>query len=444
MKPIISKIKGSYINYLFLTILLVSFLESCGPASSTITVAGVYQTVKSSLDKINNEIIPLLDQKTKQDISLLYSSGDVLLKQVDQDMQLKMNYTFDQLNKTERKIMEDLESIVSQIINKLPSMDQLKEFLGEAQIISYEFINSLPGREKVPMFVYIKNNNYKVGVSESNEISIRGAFLGFKTDYQIKIGNIHITPKMVNNNEILFELPSAFSDTISKPQSLIIKASPSKKLPNLIFLKNRIRHGKEQSIALKLTPVVNYKIVYEIQGKCYMEIRYSETHRQVVVEKDDDPHGWTNIECLSDNSFILNSWGWSQMFPSDNPMALTSCGQSGNCVSVCGDAGVDRAQYQIVMTGRKMQWMNIPVYASDTLTYINQSNIVLPFGPRVDYLTNTDIKGYDMTYRIKIFKQIGKLNPQIEELDSNNSSGAMYHTSFDNNSLILSLSIKNL
>ena len=169
----------------------------------------------------------------------LLNTTNAVLTQWDYRLADRLNRTIYELNKTERRIVEDTESLIrmaQQTIRQVETgaIELAKVSAGEADILAYN-ITSIIKRNKEARFVYSQPNKIRIGLNEP-VIKLRGNFLDFKPyNFRIQGYQSELIPLGYASNEVSIKLPNDFLSTIQSETTVALTAEPWNRRKRLLW-----------------------------------------------------------------------------------------------------------------------------------------------------------------------------------------------------------------
>jgi len=378
----------------------------------------------------------------------------------------RLDRTIDQLNKTERRIVEDTEALIrmtQQTIRQVEAgaIESARIAGGEADIVAYN-ITSIIKRNKEARFVYEIPQKIRIGLNEPI-VKVRGNFLGFKP-YNFKLSGYtnEVAPLGFSANEVSIKLPDDFISGIQQETTVSLTAEPYSRRKRLLWFGYKYWRETPQTLTVVLKPKIDYSIAVSISPRAKLPTKH--TFNYSFYDRDEN----CDADRRVDRMYVLPPT-WFLNDATQKPVLTNTSGpncgsgligggihNSGdNAVVVegrikgCGYDGVWPVRfcngrgwwgYFINVESKSYQYQPLPILEQN-VQVPNQSQRSFTF----DYPNSnipTDNQGIQFSYLITVLVQEGNATRKVEISDVNpNVEG--FRTRMDNNRLSLEIDPMN-
>ena len=410
--------------------------NNINPLPIAVAIAGA----RVLLDNLKNDIIPKLTGEVKNTVAGLTNGMEELLNRASNELKDKLDYTFDKLDRQEKKLMQDLEHLIYQIKKNLPGTPDLYNLVAKTHIAAYEVIQELPTKNKIPMLAAY-DTPYNPNTSETKQAKLLGAYLNFDTHYNIWVAGCEVKPDVIGRNEIVFTFPTTIIDTLQNPKYIQVKASPKMKSWNGL-----VKKYKEQSISILVYPKVRYKASYKIYGKVSKKVTKTYSTGTVVKDGGNTNGSWTYQVCnpYSGEGYWCESYGKLQWFPQNDGRILHLCkDKCSSCLEVCGNTKDNgRAQFEIALYLAKYEETSIEVEEGVVDIFPNSKTQIIEYKFKNNYSNPDQFQNIQFEYLITVEKIYGRNNIiEIHKLSSSQTVSDFISTDMDNLNSLMTIKI---
>lgn len=377
----------------------------------------------------------------------------------------RLDRTIDQLNRTERRIVEDTEALIrimQQTIYQVEvgAIESARIAGGEADIVAYN-ITSIVKRNKEARFVYDVPQKIRIGLNEPI-VKIRGNFLGFKTyNFRVSGYDNEVVPLGFSANEVTIKLPDEVTSTIQHETTTSLTAQPYSRRKRLLWFGYRYWREAPQTLTVVLKPKVDYSIAVSIMPIAKLPVRH--TFQYSFYDSDDNckadrridrmyvlPPTWYLNDLTQTNSLINTSgpncgsglMGRGLYNSGDNAVIvegrIKGCGYSGPFNTLCRGRGW--WGYILNIEAKSYQYKPLPTF-DQSISVPNQSQRSFTFDYPVSNIPSEN-QGIQYAYTITILIHEGNVTRKVEISDVNpNVDG--FRTRMNENRLTLEIDPMN-
>ncbi len=305
-----------------------------------VALQGIIGNLESTIRTVTGDIAAHLNN--------LLNTTNAVLAQWDYRLADRLNRTIYELNKTERRIVEDTESLIrmaQQTIRQVETgaIELARVTAGEADILAYN-ITSIINRNKEARFVYSQPNKIRIGLNEP-VVKFRGNFLDFRPyNFRVQGYESEIVPLGHASNEVSIKLPDDFLSTIQSETTVALTAEPWNRRKRLLWFGYRYWRSSSKSLMITLKPQVDYTIAVSIVPQAKVPTRH--TFAYSFYDSDDN----CNADRRIDRTYVLPpSWSLN-----DLTQAVNLQNTSGpNCGSgLVGRGAYNSGDFSVVVEGR--------------------------------------------------------------------------------------------
>lgn len=217
--------------------LILGFTSSQAPlacaqvaeAPGTVVVAAARSALVDAVERLDTALsnqagnVQSLGESLKGDATALLSDFDARL-------QGKLQYTFSQLTQQEQQVFNDSQALADKIdaaTQALTSKTQVgvRQSLGEADILAYNALYSLPCRSQIPRIVYA--NPERVAANDLHEAAFRGNFLSIGDPLSVTVDGVPAGILSRSANEMRISIPEVVFKNLEHERSVSIEIPTS-------------------------------------------------------------------------------------------------------------------------------------------------------------------------------------------------------------------------
>src|SRR5262245_53697399 len=246
-----------------------------------------------------------------------------VITDIDQMLGSKLQYTFDRLDATERRLVQDAELLVTQTRRAADAVragltQDAAMLIGDADITAYNASYSLPCRNQEPRLVYVTPNTLDLG-SSPPVVKVKGNFLNFGPAPTVTVDGAPAKIIARADLEISVAFPAQYAGGVQdvvKPAISFSGLSARQRKQGLLHFAFGCRESivsvkQAQSFAVTVRP----RITYLISGKLwasYREEKVSEALKQSFY-RNTAPNCDGNIDvsqtyCIA-KEYVLEDFG---------------------------------------------------------------------------------------------------------------------------------------
>lgn len=199
-------------------------------AAGPLTVGLVRQTLLDSIGKLDTTLANATGNLKAAGFSL-EGNARGLISDIDARLGSKLDYTFDRLDKTERRLMEDAQTLIEKLEISAQAVigetsKAATKIIGDADILAYNTLYSLPCRSQVPRLVYATPEILHSGYTLP-EVTLRGNFLDLGAEPVVTVDGAAARVLGRTANTLHLQLPSSVFPGNRKSHSVTIKLRPT-------------------------------------------------------------------------------------------------------------------------------------------------------------------------------------------------------------------------
>lgn len=373
-------------------------------------------------------------------VNSLLATGNAVVAQWEQRLGDRLDRTIDELKNTERRIVEDTESLIrlmQQTVDqvRVGALETARVTAAEADILAYN-ITSIIKRKKIARFIYANPKNIRIGLHEP-VVVIRGNFLDFK-HYNFNISGFQqeITPLGYSANEVSVLLPDELLASIQTQTTIAVTAEPYSRRKRLLWFGYRYWRESPQTQTITLNPRIDYSIAIAISAQAKVpttktfDFNFYDSDENCDADRRIDrsyvlPPTWVVSNTAGSPELIINTAncgsglvGRGAYYSGDNmgvvEARIKGCGYSWFGLNCNGRGWFG---YTLRMPSKSYDFITIPSH-EQLINVHNQSQQSFT----IDYpLTNipADNQGVKFSYTIVIQVQEGSSTQRIEISDVN-------------------------
>ncbi len=268
-----------------------------------------------------------------------------VVSDIDTRLGNKLDYTFDRLDKTERQLMEDAQALVGQVESSARAIVELTaaaatRVLGDADIIAYNALYSLPCRSQVPRIVYLTPEVLHEAYTVP-EIALRGNFLDLGPEPKVTVDGKQAAVLGRSANAMRLSLPSTVVTGVKRSHSVSIRFRPTQ-VEKSCYLWGLIPWSTEKPLSRDLTAsaLLHPKTTTRIKATVTPVVTRHET-MSVPYELDDGTGNDCDRHFDATRTFCLpDAWG-GRLVPagaySGPGIHSQNCDSGVQSVSLAGD-----------------------------------------------------------------------------------------------------------
>ena len=216
-------------------LMLLQFPSSrqVGAAVGTaLTVGAVRAALLDSIQRLDSAIQSAA-QSVKGVGNSLEANARGVVSDIDTRLGAKLDYTFDRLDATEKRFMEDAQALVGQIDTAAVGIVTLTEgaarrVLGDADIVAYNALYSLPCRDQIPRVVYSTPDVVYEGYTVP-EVTVHGNFLDLGSEPDVTVDGQTARLVARSANQLHVALPKVVSQNVAAPHSVAVRFRPTRR-----------------------------------------------------------------------------------------------------------------------------------------------------------------------------------------------------------------------
>lgn len=325
-------------------LLLPTLAVPAPAAAAALTVMAVRQALVSAIGRLDTALANAADNVKAVGNSLEGNARGVV-SDIDQRLGNKLTYTFDRLDKTERQLMEDAEALVGQLDSSTRAVIELSaaeasRVLGDADIVAYNALYSLPCRSQTPRIVYVTPEVVYEAYTVP-EIALRGNFLDLGPEPRVTVGGRPATVLARSANALRLTLPKAVAQGVRSSHSVSVRFRPtalekSCHLWGLIPWSRSRELDRDLSASVLLQPRTTARVTAKVTPLVTRRETLSTTYELNDGTGDDCGRNFdaTKVWCLPD------AWGGRLVSgaPYSNPgIHSQNCNSGVTATSLAGD-----------------------------------------------------------------------------------------------------------
>ncbi|HRI78118.1 MAG TPA: IPT/TIG domain-containing protein [Cyclobacteriaceae bacterium] len=308
-----------------------------------ITLGLLFIGINSTIEKLNG-LVNNVSEQSKQVINQATNNATSFVTDAETRYKGSLQLTFEKLDAETQQVFNRATSLLTSLNLVVDNAGNLtKEILIGADIMAYDALYSLPGRDQNPRIMGITPNKIRIG-EDLAEVTISGNYLDLDPqNLNLKIGDTKLQAANimgVSSTSIRIQIPIAIVNSIMKEQSVKISLTPAKKSVNLF--RSKIVKGQEKSISVIIAPkrsiLLSVKITPSYIVPEYKEFSSGDMNE---VSPNCSDYNKTFQWCVQDAGWeVYNGDAYEKTGNKNNATATSRIIQKvrqGNCFTVIGE-----------------------------------------------------------------------------------------------------------
>jgi hypothetical protein len=256
-----------------------------------------------------------------------------VVSDIDARLGNKLNFTFDRLDDSEKKVFENAQEVVAQVNAAATGIigqteAAARRILGDADIVAYNALYSLPCRSQVPRVVYTTPETLFEGRSVP-EITLRGNFLAFGHEPRVLVDGKQATLLARAANQMRVSVPASLLSGLHTAHSVSVRFEPEQQSKSCL-LWGLVPWSRVKPLGHELTSSVL------LQPKTRVRVNGKLTPVVLTRQTLDEPHHLDRHDDNCDANFAVDqTWclpdGWTFVTPGSYQLTETSANH--NCGS---------------------------------------------------------------------------------------------------------------